>query len=219
MEEWNCIGIYDDAVSIEICQALIDIFERFDREGETRHGVQGYDKIHDPSVKDSQDLTIFYGKKGMAPVERAEGQMIMGLIHILWGYMLKYFNKVDHMLEQPSWVDSAHSCLYPDEFHLKRYMPPGQGYHAWHPDNGPANLDRLLVALLYLNDVEEGGETMFYHQNLVCKPKAGRLIIFPAGFTHIHKGNRPVSNTKYILNGWFNVGEHWLPPAGTETVE
>ncbi|MGD2137773.1 MAG: 2OG-Fe(II) oxygenase, partial [Gammaproteobacteria bacterium] len=68
------------------------------------------------------------------------------------------------------------------------------------------------LALLYLNSVAEGGETLFFHQNVAVKPEAGKLVIFPAGFTHVHKGQRPISNDKYIINGWIVEGEHWLPP-------
>ena len=57
--------------------------------------------------------------------------------------------------------------------------------------------------MFYLNDVEEGGETGFYYQDVEIKPKKGTLVIFPAGFTHLHRGKMPVSNNKYIANFWF----------------
>ena len=56
--------------------------------------------------------------------------------------------------------------------------------------------------MFYLNDVKEGGETEFYHQKIKIKPKAGTLVLFPAGFTHTHKGNMPISNDKYIITTW-----------------
>jgi hypothetical protein len=28
------------------------------------------------------------------------------------------------------------------------------------------------------------------------------MVIAPAGFTHTHRGNTPVSNDKYILTSW-----------------
>jgi hypothetical protein len=61
-----------------------------------------------------------------------------------------------------------------------------------------------------LNDVEEGGETEFYYQDKKIKPKAGRMVIAPSGFTHTHRGNVPTSNDKYILTSWvlFNPAEH-----------
>jgi hypothetical protein len=52
-----------------------------------------------------------------------------------------------------------------------------------------------------LNDVQDGGETIF--MNCKIKPKKGRLLIFPSTWTYIHGGNIPISNDKYILTGWY----------------
>jgi hypothetical protein len=56
--------------------------------------------------------------------------------------------------------------------------------------------------MFYLNDVQEGGETEFYYQNLKSKPKQGTMVIAPAGFTHTHRGNKPISGDKYIFTSW-----------------
>ena len=61
--------------------------------------------------------------------------------------------------------------------------------------------------MFYLNDVKEGGETEFYHQKIKIKPKKGTAVIWPSFYTHLHKGNVPVSNNKYILNVWLKP---WL---------
>lgn len=79
----------------------------------------------------------------------------------------------------------------------------GQGYHAWHHETGPKSFSaRVLAYIVYLNDVEEGGETEFLYQQFRLKPKQGTLVLFPAGFTHTHRGNPPLSNCKYIMTGW-----------------
>ena len=80
---------------------------------------------------------------------------------------------------------------------------PGEGYHVWHCENaGVATSRRLLLCMMYLNDVEEGGETEFLHQSLRVKPKAGTIVICPAYFTHLHRGNPPLKGSKYMINGW-----------------
>jgi len=56
--------------------------------------------------------------------------------------------------------------------------------------------------MIYLNDVEEGGETEFLYYARRIKPTQGTLLIWPAYFTHAHRGNPPLSNTKYIITGW-----------------
>ena len=86
----------------------------------------------------------------------------------------------------------------------KKYKKKEQGYHIFHMDQGShsPSVYRQLILMYYLNDVNEGGETEFYHQKIKIKPKQGRLVIFPAAFTHMHRGNPVISNKKYILNSW-----------------
>ena len=81
---------------------------------------------------------------------------------------------------------------------------PGEGYHIWHSENsGLQNSSRVFFFIMYLNDIEEGGETEFLYQNKRDLPKEGRLIIAPASFTHLHRGNTPLKGDKYCLTGWF----------------
>ena len=86
---------------------------------------------------------------------------------------------------------------------------PSEGYHAWHTENGSWKLRaRTFAWMIYLNDVEEGGETEFLYQKIRIKPKSNMGLLWPGGFTHTHRGNPPLSGTKYILTGWITpVGE------------
>jgi|TARA_R100001460_G_scaffold1078_1_gene4355 hypothetical protein len=81
---------------------------------------------------------------------------------------------------------------------------PTQGYHIWHLEHGNTkdNAYRGLVYTIYLNDVEEGGETEFLHFSKRVKPKKGRIVIWPASFPYVHRGNPPLSGEKYILTSW-----------------
>ena len=67
---------------------------------------------------------------------------------------------------------------------------------------GRGSRDRVLAWMLYLNDVDEGGETEFLYQHVRFKPKRGDFLVWPGGFTHTHRGNPPISNDKYICTGW-----------------
>lgn len=81
---------------------------------------------------------------------------------------------------------------------------PHQGYHSWHFENSDISTsNRVLAYTLYLNDVEAGGETEFLYQGVKIKPEAGKLAIWPAGFTHPHRGNPIYQSRKYIVTGWF----------------
>jgi len=83
--------------------------------------------------------------------------------------------------------------------------PISGGFHTWHSDNLPKFTRRVLVWTIYLNDVEEGGETEFLYKSKRVKPEKGKIVLFPSDFLHTHRGNPPISNEKYILTGWFNV--------------
>ena len=80
---------------------------------------------------------------------------------------------------------------------------PSEGYHFWHYEYGIHNSrNRLFAFTLYLNDIIEGGETEFLYQKCRVKPIKNRFVLWPAAITHMHRGNPPLSNDKYILTGW-----------------
>ena len=79
----------------------------------------------------------------------------------------------------------------------------GEGYHQWHYEADGADRCRRVTAwMLYLNSVSRGGETEFLYQHTRIEPVQGRLLIWPAGYTHVHRGNPPLEGVKYILTGW-----------------
>ena len=67
---------------------------------------------------------------------------------------------------------------------------------------GVFNMDRVFAWMTYLNDVEEGGETEFLYQNRREEAVKGDVLMFPAGFTHTHRGNPPIGNSKYLVTSW-----------------
>ena len=77
----------------------------------------------------------------------------------------------------------------------------------WHVEHGKGYLNepRAFAWSIYLNDVEEGGETEFLNQSIRVKPKTGRIVIWPASFPYVHRGNPPLSGKKYIITSWMNV--------------
>ncbi len=97
---------------------------------------------------------------------------------------------------------------------IQKYQQAKGGYPHWHSEQFPQvghneALHRVVLYMFYLNDVEEGGETEFYYQNKLIKPKKGTMVIAPAAFTHSHRGNVPLSGDKYIATSWimFNRAE------------
>ena len=79
-------------------------------------------------------------------------------------------------------------------------IPVGGGFHAWHFENGGTMYSqRTFVVQLYLNDNFQGGETEFLYQNRREEAIVGDVLMFPAGFTHTHRGNPPIGNSKYLV--------------------
>ena len=85
----------------------------------------------------------------------------------------------------------------------------GEGYHIWHDENSSSdNITRIFAYIIYLNDDFTGGETEFLHKNIRITPKKGTLVIFPANYTHTHRGNPPLTGEKYILTSWVHLTDN-----------
>lgn len=75
---------------------------------------------------------------------------------------------------------------------------------------------RTWTAMIYLNEVEEGGATWFPKAGIRIAPKRGLLLAWnnmnpdgsPNPFT-LHEGMPVVRGTKYIVTKWFREGS-WL---------
>lgn len=69
---------------------------------------------------------------------------------------------------------------------------------------------RTWTFMLYLNDVEEGGETYFKHLKLKVKPEQGKAVfwnnLFKNGVPNpktMHEALPPRSGDKYVVTKWF----------------
>ena len=84
---------------------------------------------------------------------------------------------------------------------------PGGGYHVWHSEDcAYVCRDRVVVWMAYLNDIpiENGGATEFINQKLTLQPKKGTLVLWPATYTHTHRGGFLTGDiSKYIATGWY----------------
>jgi len=86
---------------------------------------------------------------------------------------------------------------------IQKYLP-GESFKKFHCERSLATVTRHLVFLTYLNDLTDGGETEFLYQNLKVKPEKGLTLIFPADWTFTHRGVSSLTQTKYIITGWFD---------------
>ena len=121
----------------------------------------------------------------------------------------KFFDQILPIYEK-HWQLEKYTGIQMHQVKVQRTRP-GEGYHSFHTEKstGKHYSYRLFVAMMYLNDIEEGGETEFLKQKVRIKPKMGRVVIFPANYTHIHRGNPPFNKDKYIITGWATWGWGW----------
>ena len=129
-----------------------------------------------------------------------------GLMEYVNGCLFYYINEVSYLT----------NFSYISALVLLQKTEPTQGYHMFHGENINWNVsDRTLAWMVYLNDVEEGGETEWLYQQRKIKPEKGTVVIWPGSFTHLHRGNPPMSE-KYIATGWYqgNIGLPQVHTAG-----
>lgn len=87
----------------------------------------------------------------------------------------------------------------------------GGGFTRWHSEVNVGNpklsrisRNRFGVWMVYLNNTDTG-YTDFMHQKLSIKPETGKLVIWPAYFTHTHRANPDLKEDKYIITGWLET--------------
>ena len=185
------IGIYENVLIKDTCKSIIELFEN-----DLKNKVDEFG--------DNQ----FFADK----MERHDYQ--------------KYYQSADKSNKIVSVInDALDKCiqLYAEEFWTVKQLkatslkvklqktPPRGGYHVWHCEQGGDKKEthsRVLAWTIYLNDIPNGeGETEFLWQGLRVQPKAGTVSIFPASFTHTHRGNPVYSCDKYIATGWYTLFE------------
>ena len=230
----NFIGEYKNAISDEVIDYLMDYFMK-NKEWHV-HGEVGTGQI-DKTVKDSHDLNLLDdGEYDPYLVE----EIFPLLGNQLDSAILKYskeYQASQIMVDAIKGSDNdilngvyKYGQWWPYSILMKRYLKGQGGYHSFHEDNGTQHPHtyRSHVVMFYLNDVLEGGETEFHNQQLKVKPEKGKVVIFPAYWTHLHKGHIPISGDKYICNFWIlkgnggetpTIGNKWLSIMGKDGVD
>ena len=119
-------------------------------------------------------------------------------------YIDKLFACYQDYLVQWPFLEQMGEKLEIGAFNFGRYQK-GQHFQQIHSERMSLNtLHRVFAWMTYLNDVDEGGETYFSHYDISIKPKKGLTIIWPAEWTHAHRGNVLLEGTKYMLTGWIS---------------
>ena len=128
----------------------------------------------------------------------------------LYNIFMKYLQKsVDEYVKNYAYAGDTTPWAVLDSVKIQHYQPKG-GYFDWHCERNTHThpiSSRHLVFMMYLNDVSDGGETEFFYQKLKVSSEKGKLLIWPADWTHTHRGITSDTQEKYIITGWFNFYE------------
>jgi hypothetical protein len=189
----NFIGVFDDVFPEGYCAHVIKEFDRL------VEGGAGFNRIQtDESARH----------------EKNDMQLEMSFP----GLTLEGFNQKSLV---PRFFDGLQVCYekYIEQFSVLRNgnvratamkvqrTDPGGGYHIWHAEQGPGyQANRTVAYMLYLNSIapEDGAETEFLYQKKRFNPTENLMVMWPAAYTHAHRGNPVLGEThKYIITGWF----------------
>ena len=179
------IGIYDNVLPSYECERLISLFEK-SPQVEGKCYTEGSLKV-DHEYKKCIELYDCKFSKGDV------------ITNIFSPYLREGIDK--YKKEYPV-LDtiSMGTWKYDDSYTFKKYETKDDGFKVWHTEHGPDpdTCKRILAWQFYLNNAESGTEFMHYP---TIRAIMGRLIIWPAAWTHFHR-SEPNKGLKYIISGW-----------------
>ena len=175
MELIDFIKVYDNALTEEECHKCIQIFETGRSKDKFNNDTQKFTQYW---ISESGHLQFFENIKNK-----------MTKCHIDYASYLSA--RLDYDAIFPS------NYVF-EPFKIKKYEPELKEEFRKHIDTSTkSSSNRFLSTLIYLNDVEEGGQTVF--NDVAINPRQGRLILFPPLWLFPHSGRIPISNIKYLL--------------------
>jgi len=187
------IGVYDGYIPDEACDQAIELFKKYDEfnkifsrftsEGATQDCKADKQLFVEPEILNDKEFNIIKLKT----------------------LMINFDTVLRHYYLETNIKKYTSENIITDYVKIQKTLP-SQGYHIWHIENNPErdNQKRVLAYTVYLNTVEEGGETEFLYQSQRVKPVKGRVVIWPATFPYVHRGNPPLSGEKYLLTSWIS---------------
>lgn len=194
IEHKDFIGYYFDLYPTGYCQHMIKEFNRLE-EGGVGSNRQTSEDVH-KHIKDDYQIIIEIRNHSL---EHFQGKNSCDL----------FFDGLQACYDEYSAKYSVlliNGNIRATAMKMQR-TSPGGGYHIWHAEQGAGHgANRAIAYMVYLNslDNEDGGETEFLYQRTRIRPQENLMLLWPAGYTHAHRGNPVLAEKyKYIITGWF----------------
>lgn len=183
------IASWDGVLTHEECQTLIDHYNNLDRLNLSYRRLD----LRDGLPHNKQDRAVF-ALEDSSMRFTANASFLNVFLERLWACYRQYMEHYSVLMETNSQQIR--------QIKIQKTLP-GEGYHQWHYESDTLERSgRVCAWAVYLNTVEQGGETEWLYQSLRVPAVEGTLTIWPAGFTHAHRGNPPLSGEKYLMTGW-----------------
>ena len=190
------IGIFPNVASKEYCEKVIRHFNQL----QDSNKILTRQDIENASPNDKKNKVYFLESEQNESIQKINDVFIEEFKKIVWGCYEQYVKKYGVLYDM-----NRHS--FSESFKIQR-TDVSEGYHVWHCEQSSLRYsNRLMLSILYLNDVEEGGETEFLYQCKRVMSKQGTVMLCPASYTHTHRGNPPLKGSKYIMNTWIQFLE------------
>ena len=180
----DLIQAFPNVVGPNLCNALMDIFELHPQSQRTLRNDGR------PNFKDISLQRITAAEPYLSVIQQALQKAFQRYVLAIPRELTEHF--------------PAHFNL--EEFRVKRYLPGGEERFDTHVDvQDHPSARRFLAFLLYLNTVEEGGETIFQLERAYSfKPQQGTMLVFPPSWSFPHRGTAPISGPKYIFSSYLH---------------
>lgn len=172
------ILIYENVLSDDFCEELIEAFE----------SKIDYVRHMKNAIRDDYALQLD-AHQSLYPFRDKIKQVLRDAHH----YFGEYYD-----------IQNNFDFIMSPSYKMQK-STTGGGFTYWHHEQGSdmRMVGRFAVWMFYLNDGFQGGTTDFKMQEHSFVPKRGTLLVWPAAYTHIHRGAPDLIGTKYILTGWW----------------
>lgn len=185
----NFIEKYDCALTKEQCNQVMQLYEICPNKV---LGMAG--GVVDIEKKKGMGVDLHFRLPDDQTISEANHQINKIIADSLFKHLESYKKKYYLM-------DTLTKWKLDEYYHIQKFQEGG-GYFVKHCEQEGKTSKRMLVWMFYLNNAKCG--TRFYYQNTTMKAKQGRLVIWPAAWTHMHSGVTPNKGDKYIVTGWFS---------------
>ena len=196
------VGIYDESIPIQLCNDFVKNYKEAIKnrtliDVSKVNETQVLDQVHS-SIRKDEVAYIAPLFSTMYPIPPVNAYFVF-LKQCFKCYIKKYNVQFD-------------GPIFNNVFKIHK-VKKTEGFHAWHYEKSGRHVDRIMTYMTYLEVPEKGGETEFLHQSLRIEPIVRRTLIWPGGFTHMHRGNPPLAGEKMYITGWFTT-----EPANTSAI-